>query len=142
VFVIALAAFAIHKVFYTKRTLLELHEPGGVTIKVWAEPYRWVDEASILWDVSKNGKVILKHGFLDAHMNPIWPSCSALRSEDGAAIGIVNGRDPDAIRALYDLRSGFVWDFGLDHVKDGEKAQALVRKLQKPGTTSLLHLAP
>lgn len=98
---------------------------------VWAEPYRWVDDASILWSVSRNGEAIVKRGFLKAHMNPIWPRCHAVRSDDGSVIGIVDAEHPDAILALYDLTSGFVWDAGWDHIRDSEHAKSFVRKLQQ-----------
>jgi hypothetical protein len=139
---VTLAAFVIHKVFYSKRTLLELHEAGGVTIKVWAEPYRWIDEANILWSVSRDSRTIVKRGWLDAHTNPIWPSCSALRDSDGTVIGIVNDVHPDSIVALYDLKSGFVWNNGFQYLSDRETAEPLASKLQKPGTERPLHLAP
>jgi hypothetical protein len=130
--IVALFAFLAYwiSVIYSERTLLTVREANNVVITIHTQSYRFPDDASVLWSVSRDGQSVVDGLYIDGYTNPIWPKYKALRSKEGTVIGIINADNPKRVLALYDVASGEHWDTSFDEGNNPGVGKALLSKLQ------------
>ena len=98
-FILAFAGLLAYWIglIYSERTLLTLHETNDVVITIHTESYRFPDDASILWSVTRGGKSVVDGDYIEIYLDPIWPRFKALRSRKGNVIGSVDRSEPDHV---------------------------------------------